>query len=161
MKQEDKELLFKDLSGRLPYGVKLKNTRKVESDIGYIVKLYSINLDEYYCKIAFYTYEGKALCVSNEDNLFKVGNMDVNFLRYIPCLFPLSSMTEEQKEELKQRGWYFDCFEIYNVDKHGYREAISHEDCFDLIDWLNKNHFDYRGLIPKSLAIDCTNLNIY
>jgi hypothetical protein len=28
-------------------------------------------------------------------------------------------------------------------------------------DWLNKNHFDYRGLIPKGLAIDATNLNIY
>ena len=23
------------------------------------------------------------------------------------------------------------------------------------------NHFDYRGLIPKGLAIDATNLNIY
>ena len=31
----------------------------------------------------------------------------------------------------------------------------------ELIEWLNKNHFDYRGLIPMGLAIDCTNLNIY
>ena len=30
-----------------------------------------------------------------------------------------------------------------------------------IIDWLNKNHFDYRGLIKKSLALDATNLNIY
>ena len=29
------------------------------------------------------------------------------------------------------------------------------------IDWLNKNHFDYRGLIKKGLAIDATGLNIY
>lgn len=28
-------------------------------------------------------------------------------------------------------------------------------------DWLNKNHFDYRGLIEKGLAIDATNLNVY
>ena len=28
-------------------------------------------------------------------------------------------------------------------------------------DWFNKNHFDYRNLIEKGLAIDCTNLNIY
>ena len=28
-------------------------------------------------------------------------------------------------------------------------------------DWLNKNNFDYRGLIPMGLAIDATNLNIY
>ena len=31
----------------------------------------------------------------------------------------------------------------------------------DAIDWLNAHHFDYRGLIEKGLAIDCTNLNIY
>lgn len=31
----------------------------------------------------------------------------------------------------------------------------------DVIDWLNKNHFDYRGLIKKGLAIDATGLNIY
>lgn len=30
-----------------------------------------------------------------------------------------------------------------------------------LYDWYNKNHFDYRGLIPMGLAIDATNLNIY
>jgi hypothetical protein len=31
----------------------------------------------------------------------------------------------------------------------------------DVIDWLNENHFDYRGLIEKGLAIDATGLNIY
>ena len=45
MTQEDKDLIFKDLCGRLSYGVKLKNPRKAESDIGYIVRLYSINLE--------------------------------------------------------------------------------------------------------------------
>ena len=30
-----------------------------------------------------------------------------------------------------------------------------------LLDWLNKNRFDYRGLIEKGLAIDATNLDIY
>ena len=29
------------------------------------------------------------------------------------------------------------------------------------IDYLNANHFDYRGLIEKGLAIDATGLNIY
>jgi hypothetical protein len=32
---------------------------------------------------------------------------------------------------------------------------------YKTFDWLNKNHFDYRGLIPMGLAIDATNLNIY
>ena len=63
-----------------------------------------------------------------------------------PYLFPLSSMTEEQEEE-------------YN-DLNGYELG-----CFphteEALDYLIKNHFDYRGLIPKGLAIDATNLNIY
>ena len=34
-------------------------------------------------------------------------------------------------------------------------------DTDELIDWFNKNHFDYRVLIEKGLAIDATGLNIY
>ena len=58
-----------------------------------------------------------------------------------PYLFPLSSMTEGQKTEWN----YID----YYADHH------------EAVDWLNKNHFDYRGLIEKSLALDATNLRIY
>ena len=56
-----------------------------------------------------------------------------------PYLFPLSSMTEKQKIELT-------C--IIDSD-------------YAQIDWYNKNHFDYRGLIPLGLAIDATGLNVY
>ena len=42
---------------------------------------------------------------------------------------------------------------------------VGHEDKlypnYDSIDYLNKNHFDYRGLIHMGLAIDATGLNIY
>ena len=69
---------------------------------------------------------------------------------YKPYLFPLSSMTEEQSKE-------FALLQV-NMDKSEYLFAC---DCINLIDWLNKNHFDYNGLIEKGLAIDCTNLNIY
>ena len=67
----------------------------------------------------------------------------------VPYLFPLSSMTEEQKKE--------------------YAHILvmsSNLACSQLIgettqDWLDKNYFDYRGLIPKGLAIDATDKNIY
>ena len=65
-----------------------------------------------------------------------------------PYLFPLSSMTEEQMDEydnLKQDIW----------------DKLKDWKCAKLLDWLNKNHFDYRGLIEKGLAIDATGLNIY
>ena len=69
--------------------------------------------------------------------------IETNFTDCKPYLFPLSSMTEEQQINLTK-------FVANGI--HG--ENI-------LYDWLNKNHFDYRGLIEKGLAIDVTNLNIY
>ena len=60
-----------------------------------------------------------------------------------PYLFPLSSMTEEQKKE-----WQYTLSSDGNIT-------------YETVDWLNKNLFDYRGLIEKELAIDATNLNIY
>ena len=64
-----------------------------------------------------------------------------------PYLFPLSSMTEAQKQEYQYitERWMYDS--SYSIS--------------DSTDWLNKNHFDYRGLIESELAIDATNLNIY
>ena len=70
---------------------------------------------------------------------------DVGFVEIKPYLFPLSNMTEEQEKECQQI-------------KHSY---YFHDDSFVLFDWYNKNHFDYRGLIPMGLAIDATGLNIY
>lgn len=63
-----------------------------------------------------------------------------------PYLFPLSSMTEEQEEEYNNLNSYeLGCF--------------PHTE--EALDYLIKNHFDYRGLIPLGLAFDATGLNIY
>ncbi len=96
------------------------------------VELYSINLDNNTVK--FYKYKGESLTICDIGDIERFGK-----LRYKPYLFPLSSMNEEQKIELT-------C--IIDSD-------------YAQIDWYNKNHFDYRGLIPMSLAIDATGLNIY
>lgn len=78
-----------------------------------------------------------------------------------PYLFPLSSMTEEQCEKFKIiSGWDGEWEDI----KRGKFSCIGYiglDYIYDTIDWFNKNHFDYRGLIEKDLAIDCTKLNIY
>ena len=73
------------------------------------------------------------------DRIFNEDTEYVPFDEVKPYLFPLSSMTDEQLEEFEKCGL---------ASYHDY-------------DWYNKNHFDYRGLIPMSLALDATGLNIY
>lgn len=76
------------------------------------------------------------------------GIIEIEFCK--PYLFPMSSMTEEQaKIFLKLESM---CI-LSSTDKLGPK--------IEFFEWLNKNHFDYRGLIEKGLAIDATNLNIY
>lgn len=142
MTTEDKELLLKDLCARLPYGVKVQTTyinpqTKERKDIGTDV---------------LSTVEISMLIDGYEEHK--------------PYLFPLSSMTRKQREEFVKFADYEPRLE--DCGKHQelyYYDLVGHENNLypnsDAIDWLNKNHFDYRGLIPMDLANDCTNLNIY
>ena len=81
------------------------------------------------------------------DNVVEYGSfLSSNIEEVKPYLFPLSSMTEEQEEEYNDLNSYeLGCF--------------PHTE--DALDYLIKNHFDYRGLIPMGLAIDATVLDIY
>ena len=76
-----------------------------------------------------------------------------------PYLFPLSSMTKKQKEEYEEALVYHDYV------PGGWTIAKSFDNEYIIpywfVDFCNKNHFDYRGLIEKELAIDATGLNIY
>ena len=132
MTHTEKELLLKDLCARLPYGVKLQKTY----DTSEPVELYSIDLE--HSDVKFYKYKGECLTICDAGFIERYGK-----LRFKPFLFPLSSMTEEQQIDLTKF--------VAN--------GIMDENI--VYDWYNKNHFDYRGLIEKGLAIDATNLNIY
>ena len=131
MTQEDKKLLLEDLCARLPYGVKVRCDFGLDGEITEISRTKN-NL--YYCKYLD--------C--------KEGYCYIESLK--PYLFPLSSMTDKQYDQL-----YIDS-RVKN-DSIDILDALAND--MDAIDWLNKNHFDYRGLIEKGLAIDATNLNIY
>ena len=146
MTQEDKALLLKDLYARLPYDT--------------------------VCQVEFKSdgrYESKNMILSGifkDEAYFTIENGSVYSNDYKPYLFPFSSITEEQKKEISKRynlHTYGLCIEITNHSE-GYWDDDSScnlQDYLWLIDWLNKNHFDYRGLIEKGLAIDATGLNIY
>ena len=132
MTQEDKELLIKDLCARLPHGVKLYKTYE-ECGFG---SLELCSLDFRNDKLVFYKYKGKILTICETDDIERFGQ-----IKYKPYLFPLSSMTEEER------------IAIGNEFAYGQPHKA--------MDILHKRHIDYRGLIPKGLALDATGLNIY
>lgn len=80
-----------------------------------------------------------------------------------PYLFPLSSMTDEQKKEITS----IICCDGINDSAVEYKTfdlssiVISFDALANVIRYFNSNHLDYNKLIDKSLAIDATNLNIY
>lgn len=78
---------------------------------------------------------------------------DVGFVEIKPYLLPLSSMTEEQNKELDQ---------AIELELKAISDEIDHAQvtAFE-IDFYNKHHFDYRGLISIGLALDATDKNIY
>ena len=138
MTQQEKDLLLKDLCARLPYGVWIE--RKLKS-----------------CKFG-------AKSMLHAHNISAIERERYEFCK--PYLFPLSSMTEEQKYDFYCRFIENDCDfddfkELYLDNGMWHKLLTSLDDIEAIIDWFNKNHFDYRNLIGKNLAIDCTNLNIY
>ena len=147
MTQEDKELLLKDLCARLPYGVKMNHIADDEHSPKTLIGVAKDMI----------TLEGLGgyECVDVED--------------YKPYLFPLSSMTEEQFVELKVFAdliYESDTLELVEWNDNYktlefWLEEVPSYCVIKVFDWLNKNHFDYRGLIEKGLAIDVTGLNIY
>lgn len=130
MTQNDKDLLLRDLCARLPYGVKVQRY-SYEDDVETIETLREIDSDGY------------------------MSTLECETLKHIakPYLFPFSSMTEEQKQELNNLVEE-SVFQILHSEDGNPQPQIP-------MDWYNKNHFDYRGLIPMGLAIDATGLNIY
>ena len=141
MTQEDKALLLKDLYARLPYDT--------------------------VCQVEFKRdgrYESKNMILSGifkDEAYFTIENGSVYSNDYKPYLFPFSSMTIEQQKEAN----IFDDMDMdilsENLGRNHRNKTNIPTATYNYIDWLNKNHFDYRGLIEKGLAIDATGLNIY
>ena len=150
MMQEEKELLLKDLCSRLNTNLVCSIYRTDDQGIGYRDEIL-----HGYCKgdiwYEFYFGEDCGICI---DNVSKIK----------PYLLPISSMTEEQKREcFKGTPLEIDKYGTIAVkdDLYGNSQYTDLEIYLEVIDKLNKNHIDYRGLIPMGLAIDATDKNIY
>ncbi|WP_291631531.1 hypothetical protein [Clostridium sp.] len=132
MTQENKDLLLKDLCARLNTKLVCSIYRTDDQGIGYRNEIL-----HGYCNIDAWNefYFGEDCGISIND-----------ILKIKPYLFPMSSMTEEQEKEYND----LNCYEL------GW---FPHTE--KALDYLIKNHFDYRELIDEGLAIDATGLNIY
>lgn len=135
MNREEKYLVIDDISGRIPHGVVFKTDwgNKTLKGIQY----------DYVNTLLYFG-------VCNSTN--KVIETYVSEVK--PYLFPISSMSDKQKKELEDT--------LIRLNLEALSDEISSEVIATYeIDFYNKNHIDYRGLIPKGLALDATGLNIY
>ena len=133
----NKELLLIDLSSRLPYGV--KGTVEIEVSTGE----YSIESghllfmeEEIDVELLGINKDTEEIEVYPLDKNVDLSEYDYTINDFIQYLRPMSSMTEEEKK-------------IYiEISSHLCGEIAAKT----MIDWLNKNMFDYRGLIEKGIV---------
>lgn len=131
MKPEDKQLLLSDLSARLPY----------EPIVEYVLKAFGGGNATMTCTLD--TLHLEDLLQDSED-----------LVHIKPYLRPLSTMTEEEIIEFNN----IPSTKNYTIIENDLPWDVAH---YKQIDWLNKKMFDFRGLIPKGLAISTKEFNPY
>ena len=135
--QEDKLLLLTDLCGRMPFGVVCTDTYLNETGT---LSAIGLNYD---------------MGVLDKDD---GEDVSVYIPNCKPYLFPLESMTEEQKNE-----YHYIVNYISSDDTENWKEGefVYVDQLSQLMHFYHINHLDYMGLIPMGLANDATGLNIY
>jgi hypothetical protein len=125
MTQEYKQLLLADLCGRVSYHPK---GRVANARTGAMC-------DEWLTCATFQMFVN----ITNNCRLY---------------LRPMSSMTEEEREEYRKFSYYG----AAGIRDNDFTEMLA-VPSFEKMDYLNSHHFDYRGLISKGLAIAVTKDN--
>ena len=111
-------------------------------------------------------YGVKVKGYSGKTDTLTLGNCDLVSMFYKdednwyckPYLRQMDSMTDEELE-----AYHNLCFEEEReVCEYGeWITKVYYHDTIYSIDWLNKNMFDFRGLIPKDLALSTDEYNPY
>lgn len=129
MTQEDRELLIKDLSARLPYGVFCVGITYELDDDG--EKYIPVKVKDTLTEIHNYNLETAYV------RLGLISSCKLETVKLY--LRSMSNMTEEEKKEVE------------DLNMNPFSSSVT--------DWLNAHHFDYHGLIEKGLAIEVTEEN--
>ena len=129
MTQQDKDLLLRDLSARLPYKVICrKEYNKIKPLGAPSIEISSLTFLDY-------------------NNLNHNG-----FKSFKPYLRPISSLTQEERDKFCDIGGV-----ISHRPSDGKLYLVAYFP--EALDYLNSIHADYRGLIEKGLAIEVTKEN--
>ena len=147
MTQKDKELLLADLSARLPYGL-------ICDRLGMHYPLIEIDIKR------------ELVYLLRDDNYVPYSILRGDIIK--PYLRPMFSMTEKEAKEIATLHGLKNILSVKITDEYidviiddgfsstekitlWYDEIIS---SIEIFDYLNAHHFDYRGLIPKGLALE-------
>lgn len=135
MTQENKKLLLKDLCARLPYHPQIK----IYNDSWEGCQIGEFDNNLYWHHVEAFVYDR---------------------IEIEPYLRPMLSMTGDEMREIEQMNNN----SIQHIDTIGVRFHAFYDTCYnemyDLFDYLNAHHFDYRGLIEKGLALEAPS-NMY
>lgn len=148
MTQTQRELLFKDICCRLPYGVKAYVRHYSKLDRKWYEGIYTIN--------SAYPHTNEIYVTSETGSVDVLVGYDDYEIK--PYLFPIESITIEQKKELSKLGVSY-CEYAFHDDTRGL--GIMVDEAYIFFEFCYKHHIDFLGLIDMGLAIDCTTLNIY
>lgn len=137
MTKEQKKILLKDLSARVPYGIKirLKNTYRYHCDK--MCNIGDFTIDE----IKSIDKKGEHIKIYHNDPLdyeWYIDDIEIEDIK--PYLRPLESMTDEERKE-------------YDILSRMDDEYSQPYDSFHLVEWLLERRFDHRGLIGMGLAL--------
>lgn len=180
MTEEEKLLVFKDLSARLPYGVKMKVTLDLSYDTSYDsveqhcdfdATLYAINIDGDPTDILIYHEDEETANYLNEQFTECPDILE----DFVPYLRPMSNMTEEEIEEYIRLQHKY-CIGVEKpthccknsimavvvtlTSRESMRYWYNNTVSSNTIDFLNEHYLDWRGLIPLGLALEAPD-NMY
>lgn len=125
-------ILIKDISARIPYGVRCQcaDDKLTATIIG--IKFYD---DQYFVELDYKDFKG----------IVKIENCK-------PLLIPLTEMGEEKEQELKDT--------LIDLELKSLNDEIGEHKVSEFeIDFYLKNHIDFRGLIPLGLAYNINSEN--